>query len=216
MRSLQHKLITVLMAMLSFGGSALCAHEREAEGFTHVNLVSDIDGVARRADFNLVNPWGIAITSNGRIWVSDNATGVATIYSPDGMLLPLVVTIPPPSGSPEGTIAAPTGVILNQTSDFAVSGNSTSGPSVFIFATEDGTVAGWSPVVDRSAAVVVVDNSGSEAIYKGIALVHTMSGSNFLYVANFHGGVVEMYDTQFHFVRSFTDESLPEIGRASC
>jgi hypothetical protein len=34
-----------------------------------------------------------------------------------------------------------------------------SGPSFFLFATEDGTIAGWNPNVDRAHAVIAVDRS---------------------------------------------------------
>jgi hypothetical protein len=53
--------------------------------YRQVNLVSDIAGVARLTDPNLVNPWGLAIVpSSGRVWVSDNGTGVSTVYSKSG------------------------------------------------------------------------------------------------------------------------------------
>ena len=35
------------------------------------------------------------------------------------------------------------------------------------------------------------------------------SGKEFLYATNFHDGVIEMYDASFHFVKNFTDSSLP-------
>src|SRR5207244_2670074 len=49
--------------------------------FDWVNLVSDLGGVARRTDPNLVNPWGLVIAPNGAIWVADNGAGVATVYN---------------------------------------------------------------------------------------------------------------------------------------
>ena len=47
--------------------------------------------------------------------------------------------------------------------------------SLFLFATEGGTIAGWSPSVDFTNAITVVDNSlqanpQDGAIYKGLAL----------------------------------------------
>jgi hypothetical protein len=39
-----------------------------------------------------------------------------------------------------------------------------------VFATEDGTIAGWSPTVDATNAILMVDNSAPGAIYKGITL----------------------------------------------
>jgi uncharacterized protein (TIGR03118 family) len=203
-------LLAVLIGWATISGvpTVATAQPHGNGGFTRVNLVSDIAGVARLTDTNLVNPWGITFTPTGKIWVSDNGTGVATVYNAQGVAQPSLVTIPPPGGSTNGTIATPTGNILNQTTDFVVSGNSTSGPAVFLFATEDGTVAGWSPTVDSSNAILKVDNSGSGAVYKGIAMAQN-GGSNFLYVANFHDNAVEMYDANFTFVGSFTDSTLP-------
>src|SRR5437868_8747996 len=67
--------------------------------FDWENLDSDIGGVAELKDPNVVNPWGIALSSNGLVWVADNGTGVATVYFADGRPFPnsanpLVVTIP--------------------------------------------------------------------------------------------------------------------------
>jgi uncharacterized protein (TIGR03118 family) len=93
--------------------------------------------------------------------------------------------------------------------------NSSSAASLFLFATEDGTISGWNFQVDPTHAILEVDNSspggvdGSPlgAIYKGLA-----SGSNdsdnFIYATNFRDGVVEMYDGKFNFVKSFTDPSI--------
>jgi uncharacterized protein (TIGR03118 family) len=92
----------------------------------------------------------------------------------------LVVTIPPPAdGQPP---SAPTGLVFNGSDDFAVHANRKCGPSRFIFATEDGTIAGWSPDVDVTHAVLAVDNSASDAIYKWLALGSNVAG-NFLYAA---------------------------------
>jgi hypothetical protein len=47
------------------------------------NLVSDLPGVARFQDTNLVNPWGLS-SGGDPIWVSDNGTGVTTLYQANG------------------------------------------------------------------------------------------------------------------------------------
>src|SRR5712691_1044563 len=63
------------------------------------NLVSDGFVPADHVDSNLVNPWGIASSSMSPFWVSDNGTGVSTLYNGAGqpfpVASPLVVTIPP-------------------------------------------------------------------------------------------------------------------------
>lgn len=146
-----------LAYILLLAAVPLAAQER----YHRTNLVSDIAGVALRTDPNLINAWGIAFSSAGPIWIADNATGVATIYQADGQAFPigspLVVTIPPPSGGQPP--AAPTGIVFNGTPGFVVSANGHSGPSLFIFVTEDGTISGWSPGVDLKNAILVVDNS---------------------------------------------------------
>jgi len=174
--------------------------------YRQVNLVSDIAGVARYTDPNLVNPWGIALTSSGNIWISDNGTGLSTVYSKSGTVQSLVVTIPPFAGSTNP--AAPTGLIANNTGAFSVTNGTNSGSALFIFATEDGTVAGWSPSVDLTNAFLLIDNSASSAVYKGIA--QGTDGSNqFIFVTNFRSGLVEKYDTNLTMVSSFTDTNLP-------
>jgi len=176
--------------------------------YRQVNLVSDIAGVARFTDPNLVNPWGIALApSGGRVWVSDNGTGVSTLYSASGTVQSLVVTIAPPAGSTNP--AAPTGMIGNDTGAFTITEGTNSGSPIFIWSTEDGTVSGWNPKVDPTHSILLVDNSGSSAVYKGIARATDSSSNVFLFVTNFRSGLVEKYDTNLTLVSSFTDSNLP-------
>lgn len=167
------------------------------------NLVSDLSADAPKTDSNLVNPWGIVHPPTGPWWVSNNGTGTSTLYNGEGGALPLVVNIPGPGGSGSGT---PTGVVFNGTTDFAVGMGS---PSHFIFATEDGTIAAWS---SGTNAALKVDNSASMAVYKGLTIASN-SGANYLYVANFHAGTVEVYDTNWNLVTlsagAFMDGTLP-------
>src|SRR5215510_6703119 len=178
--------------------------------FTQVNLDSNIPGLALHTDPDLVNPWGMSHSATSPTWVSDNGTGLTTLYNTAGTKQGLVVTIPPPAGSPAGTTSKPTGQVFNGTTDFAVSNGTTSAASRFIFATEDGTVSGWNPTVDPTHAILGVDNSGSGAIYKGLAIGANASG-NFLYAANFHAGTIDVFDKDFHQVQlagSFTDPNI--------
>ena len=187
------------------------AADAQAGGsYVQRNLVSDLPHIARFQDPNLVNAWGLSHSPSGPWEVSDNGTGLATRYKSNGMGLPPVVTIPLPGGGPGG---APTGNVFNGTSDFAVSLGGASGPSQFIFATEDGTISGWNPSVDLTNAIIAVDRSTARqgkllgAVYKGLALGQNGSAS-FLFAANFRFGTVEEFDAQFHLVRSFTDPVL--------
>src|SRR5258708_36867600 len=60
------------------------------------NLVSDLPGVADVTDTNLVNPWGIAFSSSSLFWISDNHSGLSTLYNTSGRASYLIVNIPPP------------------------------------------------------------------------------------------------------------------------
>jgi uncharacterized protein (TIGR03118 family) len=179
--------------------------------YLQTNLVSDIPGLARHTDPNLVNPWGITPRPDGQLRVSDNGTGLSTVYTNNGTALSPVVTIPPPAGSSPGTTAAPTGNVLNTTSDFVIRAGHRSGPATFVFATEDGTLSGWNRAVNRTNAILAVDNSASGAVYKGLALGSNARG-HLLFATNFHAGTVDVFDKHFHQVHlagSFIDPQLP-------
>jgi uncharacterized protein (TIGR03118 family) len=173
------------------------------------NLVSDGSVPAEHVDANLVNPWGIAFNPNGVVWVANNQTGVATLYDGNGILQPLIVTIPPVPGSNDP--GNPTGIVFNGSDDFAISIGSVSSPSRFIFASENGTIAAWSPDVDLTHAQLVIDNSASEAIYKGLAMAANGTG-NFLYATDFHHGRIDIFNKEFQpatLVGTFSDPDLP-------
>jgi uncharacterized protein (TIGR03118 family) len=210
----------ILLAGLAFSSFAFssrqAAHASGGGGFyQQTNLVSDIAGVALFTDTNLVNPWGLSHSPTSPWWISDNGTGLSTLYNGNGRKFPvgspLVVTIAPPAG---GTSAAPTGNIFNPVNgtnpdDFVVSENGKSGPSIFMFATEDGTISGWNPGVDLTHSILAVDRSavGAGAVYKGLAFGQN-GGDDFIYATNFRFGTVEQFDASFNLVRSFTDPQL--------
>ena len=52
-----------------------------AAGYTQTNLVSDQPGASLITDASLINPWGMAASAASPIWVSDNGTGVVTLYA---------------------------------------------------------------------------------------------------------------------------------------
>jgi uncharacterized protein (TIGR03118 family) len=195
------------IALLSFAVAMFAFASARADTYSWTNFQSDIPGVAQHTDSNLVNPWGMAAGSSGTIWVSDNGTGVSTLYNQDGTAVPLVVEIPTAAGNTEG--ANPTGTVFNDTAFFQVTKNGTSAPAVFIFVSEDGSISGWNPTLDQTHAIIAVDN-GNRAIYKG-ATLGVRNGHNLLFVTDFHTGKVETYDENFHRVNpnGFVDPHLP-------
>ena len=201
--------ISIKTTLLILTTLALSATIGRADSYSWTNFQSDIPGVAAHTDPNLVNPWGMAASSSGStIWVSDNGTGVSTLYAQDGTARSLVVTIPPASKNKDG--GNPTGLVRNDTAFFNVTKNGNSQPAKFIFAGEDGSISGWNPSVDPTNAIIAVDNSKSKAVYKGITL-GASNGHNFLYVTNFFSGHVETYDENFQQTNpnGFADPNLP-------
>src|SRR5438067_10078401 len=114
-----------------------------AEGYVQKNLVSNVPGLAPVTDPSLVNPWGMTSSASSPWWVSDNGTGVATLYNGNtGAKQALTVTVPTQAlGTPP---SHPTGVVFNNTSGFALTGPGGNGNKAsFLFSTEDGVIAGW-------------------------------------------------------------------------
>jgi uncharacterized protein (TIGR03118 family) len=216
-RILAPLVVLAMLLLAALPGAAFA--KANAQGFyTQTNLVSDIVGEAQLTDASLVNSWGLVHGPTTPWWVADNGTGVSTLYNTtQGMPMPVVkvpltVTIPAPTGSPAGTTSAPTGVIFNGNGGFNVSENGTSFSSLFIFDTEDGTISGWNlNFADRTHAVLAVDRSkvGKGAVYKGLAIGSNSSGT-FLFATNFRFGTIEVFDSNFKLVRSFTDHGLPQ------
>ena len=201
-RHSQHpaKLATVVFTLvLMTAGNALAQH------FTRTDLTTNtpITGVPN-TDPNLVNAWGMSRSSGSPWWISDNGTGLTTLYNAAGMQQPLVVTIPSPSGT-----SAPTGTVFNPYNGALelVPGQR----AIFLFATEDGTIAGWNPNVNPTVAVIKVNHSDKGAVYKGLAIGMTGGGPR-IYASNFTTGKVDVFDAKFHPVNrtsSFTDSQLP-------
>lgn len=175
--------------------------------FVATKLVSDGTPAAPHTDANLVNAWGIAFNPTGFVWVADNGTSLSTLYDGNGVPQTLVVAIPPGSGGD----ASPTGIVFNSSADFKVSQNGVTAASPFIFVGEGGTIAGWSPTVNRTAAVTVVDGGANGPLYKGVA-IGSYLGANYLYAADFRNNAIAVYNGSFAKVTlpgSFRDPGLP-------
>lgn len=204
--------VYIKIALPLLAAAIVTATSGRADTYSWTNFQSDIAGVAQHTDSNLVNPWGMAASANGIIWVSDNGAGVSTLYNQDGTARSLVVTIPTAARN-RGT-GTPTGVVFNNTGFFPVTKNGTTASALFIFVSEDGSISGWNSTVDPTNAIIAVDNGTNRgvnhAVYKSVTL-GVANGHNFLYASNFHTGHVETYDENFHQVtpNGFVDPNLP-------
>ena len=188
---------------------AFAAPATAAGLYTQRNLVSDGGVAAEHTDPNLVNGWGVAFNPTAFVWVSAADGMVSTLYDGDGNPQSLVVQIPSPGSSTGGN---PTGIVYNGSGGFLADPDNPGSSSFFIFATEQGTIAGWSPAVDSTHAILVVDNSASSATYKGLAL-STGGSRPLLYATDFYHARVDVFDSSFQPVSlpagAFSDPSLP-------
>jgi uncharacterized protein (TIGR03118 family) len=198
-RSLRWLGILAAAATLAVAGAALAgAHGGPPNVYTQRNLVSDIEGVARITDPNLVNPWGLTFGPTTPAWVADNGADVSTLYSGAvrgsiPSIVPLVVSIPG---------GAPTGTVFNGGTGFMLG----SAPARFIFDSEAGQITAWN---GGASAQTVATTPG--AIYKGLAIADS-GGRTFLYAANFHAGTIDVFDDTFApttLSGDFTDPNLP-------
>src|SRR6185312_15003887 len=114
MTSIRASLRSVLLVLITV---LLTAAVVRADSYSWTNFHSDIHGVTTSVDPNLVNSLGMAASSGGTIWVSDNGAGVSTLYAQNGTANPLVVTIPAKDKHKTGN---PTGVVFNSTAFFKV------------------------------------------------------------------------------------------------
>jgi len=167
------------------------------------DLVADTSGIAPTTDPNLLNPWGLVPNPTaGAFWVSDNHSGMATVYQPTGGASVLNVKVPGPADEDGGFTSAPTGQVFNGTAaDF--------NGDKFIVDSEDGTISGWQtagqPFVRR------VDNSADSG-YKGLALIKNGTAQE-LVATNFHKGTVDVFDAQYAPVAApgFVDAGSPAL-----
>lgn len=173
------------------------------------DLVSDVPGAAELLDTDLVNAWGLALGPTTPAWVADNGTDVSTLYAgavgnTSVVKRPLTVSIPG---------GAPTGAVFNGSPGFVVHSGLSSGPALFLFSSEAGTITGWNPAVPppppSTQAQTAVSVPG--AIFKGLAIAGTATGPR-IYASDFHAGQVDVWDASFAPVQiagAFSDPELP-------
>ncbi len=169
-----------------------------AQSYSLSYLTSNQTGKAKHMDPLLQNAWGLVYAPGGPFWVSDEADGWSTLYDGSGNPQSLQVIVPSSSGTGPGS---PTGIVYNGSTEFAID----TWVSVFLFATLDGTISGWSGF-SPSASLIAVRQAG--ASYTGLAITNYASG-NSLFAADSANNKVDVYDGNFNLVKSFTDTTIP-------
>jgi uncharacterized protein (TIGR03118 family) len=198
--------LPALLAAAAVGLPVATSVGQSPSQYVQTNLVSDIPGVARITDPNLVNPWGQSEVGSSPLWVADNGTNRSTLYT-GGVngsapsIVPLVVKIQ--GGAPTGTVGNPT----NSMSDFLVTTGAGTAPATFMFVSETGHLTAWSHAVSGTVAQSVA--FVPHAVYKGLELA-SIGSSHFLYATNFHDARIDVFDGNFHLVKFGTGSFGPQ------
>jgi uncharacterized protein (TIGR03118 family) len=183
-----------------------------AEGYQLTNLVANKQiYMPEIIDPYMVNAWGIAIRpagAGGHFWINNTDTGTVSLYVGDVGKTKLfqdevkLITLPAPQ---KGEKSAPTGQVFNgQPNEFIVTHDGITGPSKFLFCTEEGTILGWTEKKNQDGSftrpangVIAVDQSKVGAIYKGMGISVGRAGGNLIYAADFGRSKIDVYDASF-------------------
>lgn len=190
--------ILVMFAIAAL--SAFC-QPAAAIAFQQTNLVTD-DPAANAApviDPNLKNAWGISRSATGPFWVSDNGSGVSTLYrvnpTTNATTTQALVVSVPGAGSVTGQVFNSTGTAFNG--------------DAFLFVSEDGTISGWRAALGAAAETLQAGSSAN--VYKGVAEA-TVGGNSYVYAANFRAGTVDVIKGNVgapNLSGNFTDPGIP-------
>src|SRR4051794_4941482 len=161
---------------------------------TVTNLVTDDQAAnpAQITDPFLKNPWGISHSAGSPFWVSDNGTGVSTLYTvnPTTNATTKVTLGSPPDASggvviPPFGAGTPTGQAFNSGGASAFNGNT------FLFVSEDGNISGWRNSPPGNTHAELLQLALDTNVYKGTTL-ETIGGNSYLLSANFRAGTIDV------------------------
>jgi uncharacterized protein (TIGR03118 family) len=208
----------VAAAAPALAATATAAPAAAANDFKQTNLIANSASYhPKLVDPNLTNAWGLAAGPGSPLWVSDNNSGDATVYSGgiNGGAVSLDLTVPVPGGNLTGQVFNP------DTSAFPVGGSSGM-PADFIVATDSigsqqspGEIAAW----DGGASFVVEDSptggpggmTPSNAVFKGLAIATSPKAGPELFAADVANGTVDVFGKDFNLLTTPTEFRDPKI-----
>jgi uncharacterized protein (TIGR03118 family) len=207
MQPISRRLASIVFVLLVATGTT-----RGGDAYNEFNLVSNIPGMAQQTDPNLLNPWGVSFSTGSPLWVSNQLSGTATVYSLSGVTsspTDLTIGIPNLGGAPASTTDGPTGQvstgalgITTPSTDFQVSG----GKANFIFANMDGSISAWRGGAGLTSSVI--EASVSTASFTGLA-IGMVGASPQIYAADQNSNNVYIFNGSWAKIGSLTDPSIP-------
>jgi uncharacterized protein (TIGR03118 family) len=208
-----------LLAVGASAGASLRPSVAAPNSFKQTNLIaSKASFGAKLVDKNLTNAWGLATGPTTPIWVSDNDSGFATVYSGGikGGPVSLDLTVPVPGGNPTGQVFNP------DSSAFPVGGKA-GGAALFIVDTDSvgktqspGEIAAWNGgakfVVEDSRAGGAGGKTPAHAVFKGLALATAPKAGPELFAADVANAKVDVFNRNFRLLSTpgeFRDPKIP-------
>jgi uncharacterized protein (TIGR03118 family) len=210
------------LAVVATAGVAAAAPAASAtttlNDYVQTNLVANNASYgAKLTDPNLTNAWGLAAGPSTPLWVSDNNSGKASVYSGGvkGSAVSLDLTVKVPGGNPTGQVfnsvsgAFPVGGASGTPADFITDSDSIGGKQ------SPGEIAAWNGgakfVVEDSPTGGAGGTTPTGAVFKGLALATATAGPE-LFATDVANAKVDVFNSDFAPVstpREFTDPMIP-------
>jgi uncharacterized protein (TIGR03118 family) len=189
------------------------------DSFAQTNLIaSNASYKAKLTDRYLANAWGIAAAPTTPIWVSDNNSGFAGVYSGGvaGGALYLDFSVPVPNGHPTGQVFNP------DPGAFPVGGPNGSPADLIVDTDSNGALpsTGQIEAWDGGASFVVEDSTKggaggkvpARAVFTGLALAAAPAAGPELFAADVADGRIDVFDSHFRLLSTpaeFRDPRIP-------
>jgi uncharacterized protein (TIGR03118 family) len=215
--------LSIAAGLVAAGAPALAATgpaapAAAANDFLQTNLIANKASYnPKLVDPNLTNAWGLAGGPSTPLWVSDNNSGDATVYSGGikGSAVTLDLTVPVPGGNATGQVFNP------DSSAFPVGGSS-GAPADFIVSSDSigsqqspGEIAAWNGgatfVVEDSPTGGPGGKTPSKAVFKGLAIATSPKAGPELFAADVANGTVDVFGKDFNLLSTPTEFRDPKI-----
>jgi uncharacterized protein (TIGR03118 family) len=210
--------VTAAAGMLAVAGPVASA-ATPPNSFAQTNLIANKASFKPKlVDPDLTNAWGLATGPSTPLWVSDNNSGLAGVYSGGvgGSAVSLNFSVPVPGGNPTGQVFNP------DASAFPV-GGPTGGSAIFIVSTDSigasqspGEIAAWdgvgSFVVEDSPKGGAAGKTPAKAVFKGLALATTPKAGPELFAADVANARIDVFNKDFRLLstpKEFRDPKIP-------
>lgn len=211
--------VVAIAGLVALAEPAMAVSAAAPNKFRQTNLIANTASLhPRLVDRNLTNAWGLAAGPNTPLWVSDNNSGFASVYSGGigGGSVSLALTVPVPGGNP-------TGQAFNPTRAFPVGGRKGS-PAIFIVDSDSvgakqspGQIEAWNGgakfVVEDKPSGGAGGKTPKGAVFKGLALAASTKAGPELFAADVANARVDVFNRNFGLVatpKEFRDAKLPK------